>query len=515
MAIQRPEDVSAIQETLNKLGYDTGSVDGMWGKNTSAGFNEFVHDIQTHMFPDDPAQQDGLYGPRTQAELEAHIQEMYGDKLSPEEMRALTVALGHMVEPVDAQGRPDPNGTPLINRLHRPQEVGDDFVSKITPAPVAAPAPVVDATGPDMAPAPGGEDAPVIGGAEDVTPADATAVLPDPQTPDTTPVIEDAPDAPAAGIEITAGPIEPHYTQDWSDDDIAASAVEITGLAVTSSTSTMTGDRVYDKDSFDFQADALDKLDALRDETDPAKVAQGTVEILEGLDDRLAARQLEIVTENPELQAFVREKFPDVGDSPEDVLAKLREPGVMDTLLSGHMNSGMQILEMRGPMGQLRALESERVSADRIHDVMEARLPQTAPDAVVETDPADLSPEEQALARMAAIEAQQAQLMTHNYLQPGNPEDCAADSVRAQERIENMRDPVKFQRLRDHLLAQGNTEGVAALDEFKTLENERAGLQAGFEQTADAGPAAADPAATPAPAPAVTEQVVRATVGLG
>lgn len=161
--IQRPEAVGDIQDILNKLGYDTGTVDGMWGDNTSAGFNHFVHDVQAHVFNGQPDEQDGLYGARTHAEVVARIDEMYGDRLSAEEQARLTAALGVMIEKVDPNGNPHPLGRPLINRLHQPQPL-EDFESHIKPS--AGPGPDVAADAPE-APSVLAEDTPpIVPGAE-------------------------------------------------------------------------------------------------------------------------------------------------------------------------------------------------------------------------------------------------------------------------------------------------------------------------------------------------------------
>jgi peptidoglycan hydrolase-like protein with peptidoglycan-binding domain len=141
--IQRPEAVGNIQEILNKLGYDSGDVDGMWGKDTSAGFNHFVHDVQAHVFADKPEERDGFYGAKTHEALKAQVAGMYGDRLTADEIQRLTDSLAQMTEKVGPDGKPHPLGRPVVDRLHTPQPLAT-FESKITPraaesAPVSVP----------------------------------------------------------------------------------------------------------------------------------------------------------------------------------------------------------------------------------------------------------------------------------------------------------------------------------------------------------------------------------------
>lgn len=504
--IQRPDDVRTIQETLSKLGYDTGAADGMWGRDTSAGFNHFVRDVQQYAFPGEDGEQDGLYGARTHEQLQAHIQEMYGDRLSADEMSALTAALGHMIEPVDARGRPDPDGTPLINHLHRPAPLAD-FESKITPATVLPPVTVTpDDTPEDTVP----EDAVP----EDTAPAD---MVPEETAPEDT--------APAETVPVT--PPDRVFGRDMNDADIAAHAIDLTWQGADALT--QGGGLVMDSNTVALQVEAYNKLADLRDSgADDATVAAATADLTGKMDTALNARELAMVAANPALGDYVREQFPGTGDTPQDVLAKLQEPGVIDDILNNRM-VGMGAFGTAGPretLQQMRGIEAARDSIVRVHDVMAART-ETAPAAA---DPAadatadEQSPQERLLAGIHGIDAQQAELMTHNLL-GDNGVDTTADSTRAEERVANMRDPEKFARLRDHLVSVGNTDGVGILDQFQQLETQRRGLVQDYEGLTGEQPvaaaatlgdqfkvAAADPSII---TPDVAQPVVRQALGLG
>lgn len=192
--IQRPEAVGDIQEILNKLGYDTGTVDGMWGRDTSAGFNHFVRDVQSHVFPGQPDQLDGLYGENTHKQLVEHIEDMYGDRLSAEERTRLTAALAAMTEKVDPNGNPHPLGRSVINRVHQPAPL-EDFESHITPR-VTESAPTVDSTPITMvAPETDSDDIAVETNTD--TPVDVRAVTALPEQP----AADAVPEVPAVTAE--------------------------------------------------------------------------------------------------------------------------------------------------------------------------------------------------------------------------------------------------------------------------------------------------------------------------
>lgn len=479
--IQRPEAVGDIQEILQKIGYETGGRDGVWGRDTSAGFNHFVHDVQAHVFPDQPDQRDGLYGARTHEAVQGQLEQMYGDRLSAEEIQRLTAALGEMTVKVDPNGNPAELGRPLINRLHTPTPLAD-FESKITPRPaevVAEPeaAPEVTVEEPVVA-----QPLPVVTQPEPETQPEYEEVVVNGQ-----PVIA-MPEAEPQPVQ----PIEAAFAGGLSDAEIVADAEALTRRAAESlrygATSGLGG-------TDNGQMMALGRIaDA---GGDPLLTAQASTRVMGDVIANLDSQQRNLVAGNAQLADLVRAAHPDVGDTPEAVVAKLREPGVAAALLGGNAADG----NMTGENALVREfidMERERLGAVRVQGVMsaeQARLEAVAAGVDVTAEPVTPPMPEEMLDQMADIERQQAELMRVNFL---TGETGASDALVA-ERIANMRDPVKFERLRDHLLETGNTGGVAALDQFKALEETRRGIQASFEGAvppadagADAAPLSAD-----------------------
>lgn len=461
--IQRPEAVGDIQEILDKLGYETGDADGMWGKDTSAGFNHFVHDVQGHVFADQPEQRDGLYGARTHEAVQGQLEQMYGDRLSAEEIQRLSTALGQMTERVDPNGNPAELGRPLINRLHTPTPLAD-FESKITPRPaevVAEPvtAPEVVVEEPVVA-----QPLPVLTQTEPETQPEYEEVVVNGQ-----PVIA-MPQAEPQPVQ----PIEAAFAVGLSDADIVADAEALTRRAAESlrygSSSGLGG-------TDNGQMMALGRIaDA---GGDPLLTAQASTQVLGDVVANLDLQQRNLVAGNAQLADLVRAAHPDVGNTPEAVVAKLREPGVAAALLAGNATDGNMTGE-RALITEFVDMERERLGAVRVQGVMtaeQARLEAVAAGVDVTAEPATPPMPEEMLDRMADIERQQGELMRVNFL---TGEGGASDTLVA-ERIANMRDPVKFERLRDHLVETGNTEGVTALDQFRALEDTRRGIQASFE----------------------------------
>ncbi|MBU0799436.1 MAG: hypothetical protein KKA05_00390 [Alphaproteobacteria bacterium] len=457
--IQRPEAVQTIQEILNKAGYDTGTVDGMWGRDTSAGFNHFVRDVQAHMFPDQPGEQDGLYGDNTHEALSAQIATMYGANLSAEDMARLTAALGQMVERVDPNGQPSELGRPLINRLHTPTPLAG-FESKITPPVIeAAPEAEPEAT-PDVTPEPEVETAPEAEAVPEVTPEpEAEAV------PEVTPEPESV-----APIEAVAAPLI--YAGNMTDEEIVANAVDLTSRAVEAMTPR--GTFIFDSDAVRAQADAMRTLQDLQVSQDPAAIAASTTAILGQVDAAIAKQQEGVVAGNDRLIDYVREQYPEVPATTEGVVAKLREPGVIDDFINNKMvgMGAFGTAEIRTDMQRFQQMEGERLAAANINRVMSAEI--AAPSA-------EASPQEVMLDRIAEIETQQEDLL-RQVLPHDNPNPSA---TLVQARIENMRDPTKFATFRAHLVEEGNLEGIQKLDDFQALEQTRVELIGGYDQAAE------------------------------
>lgn len=388
--IQRPEAVSTIQEILNKAGYNTGGVDGMWGRNTSAGFNHFVRDVQAHLFPDDAGEQDGLYGNNTHAALREHIQTMYADTLSAEDMERLVGALDQMVERVDPNGAPSELGRPLINRLHAPSDL-PEFESRITPRPVEAAAETVVETDVESAAEVEAEfeaeveaAAPEIVEPEVVEPVAVIPTEPEEIIINGQPTLALPEQEAAAPVPVLGQVITPAYAADLSDAAIADDATNLLRRATESLRyGTTMGLGGHDNG----QTQALGDISFAAG--DPLYTAQVGTDVMERVVGNLDLQQRNLVAGNAPLAEYVRSVYPDVADTPEAVVEKLREPGVAHGLLAGDTPDGNPLGE-RAALREFIDMESERLGAVRLQEVMvaeRARLEsEAAPAAATEAE---------------------------------------------------------------------------------------------------------------------------------
>jgi hypothetical protein len=496
--IKRPEAVKTIQEMLDKLGYDAGNPDGVWGTDTSRGFNYFVHDIQSYMFADKPEERDGLYGGHTNDALKARIAQMYGDRLSADDIARLTGALDQMVEKTDAHGRPDPNGHLLIDRLHRPAEL-TGFESRITPRPVEA-APAVQPSFPGKE----ADDAVITLPEITVTPEDkepdpvvTEPVVSEPEEilvngqpalalPENEPENESENDRADPGF-VAGAPLAPAFADGLSDAEIVAQATELTRRATDS---LQYGAIIGLGGNDNGQMDALSEISMA--EGDPKLTADASVHVLGRVVDNLDLQERNLVAGNRQLSDYVRASFPDVADTPEAVAAKLREPGVVQGLLDRSDAPDGNPAGEHALLRQFAKMEGERLGAVRVQSVMTAeqqRLSQPAP-AVVETH-TEPTPQEKLLSDIAVIDQKEEALLRSGF--PNDPPEGRSGQI-LESRIANMRDPVKFARYRAHMLDEGNLDAVQRLDEFQAQETARNGLLQQYETlTGEPAPAEKQP----------------------
>jgi hypothetical protein len=176
---------------------------------------------------------------------------------------------------------------------------------------------------------------------------------------------ESAPEVAPEAVAVVARPLL--YGENMNDDVIRGDIGHLTMIGLASLPMGFT--------STDLERAVYQRLDPALQTGDRQQIATISTEILGQLDTHLEGHQRQIIEANPALATYVREQFPGTGDTTDDVLARLREPGVIDDILTNRM-TGLGSFFSTGPLllNTIQTLEDHRASAGNIAGAMNREL---------------------------------------------------------------------------------------------------------------------------------------------